>query len=251
MDEDTFLERARTEAGLETTTAARGAADAVLRTLAEHLAEGEAEDLAAAVPGEIGDALLDAPSAAESFDLDEFLARVAERAGVDESGALARTRGVFAALDEAAGDELADAREQLPGEFDLAFETGSPTTANEFVAAVGDAAGLTGDDARPVVEAVLRALGERVSRGEAEDLATYLPDALSRALLAESRDEASDYDRDGFLARVAERGGGSRADAERNARAVFAVLAEVAGEGAMADVRSQLPASFDSLLRDS
>jgi uncharacterized protein (DUF2267 family) len=247
MDENAFLERVRTGAGLDSPTAARDAADAVLGALADHLGERQAEELADALPGDVGDALLDDAGPAESFDLGEFLARVADRAGVGESAVLTLSRAVFAATEAAAGGELADAREQLSRDFDLAFEAGTPMTGNEFVAAVGRRAGLTGDDARPAAEAVLHTLGERVSRGEAEDLATYLPDALARALLAGSRRNPPDFGRDEFLARVAGRAGGSRPDARAHAATVFDVLGEVAGERAVGDVRSQLPAAFDPL----
>src|SRR5436190_760135 len=70
---------------------------ATLKTLGERLSGGEARDLAEELPGELADELYDGMNA-QSFHVDEFVHRVAEREGVDDETARAHAKAVFAAL---------------------------------------------------------------------------------------------------------------------------------------------------------
>jgi len=127
MDRETILDDVQRLADLDSHDAADRTAIETLRTLGEHVSAGEAEDLAAILPGDLGDAVT-AHSDAEPdrFDPDTFAARVAEREGTDVSNdeAMTHVRAVMAAIANNGGrDELQDAREDLPNEYATIFET--------------------------------------------------------------------------------------------------------------------------------
>jgi uncharacterized protein (DUF2267 family) len=91
---------------------------ATLRTLAERISGGEAAQLAAQLPPELQPYLTDADEPAERFDVDEFIRRVAERAGTDPDRARAGIRAVFATIRETSTrDEIEDILAQLPKGF--------------------------------------------------------------------------------------------------------------------------------------
>lgn len=117
MDRDTFLSRIREEAGLESIDDSERMARATLQTLGERIVRGEASDLAAQLPPELGDALR-TDQEAERFDWETFLSRVASRSGVDESTALRGAQSVMAVTREAVTDgEFGDVVSQLPNDF--------------------------------------------------------------------------------------------------------------------------------------
>ncbi len=103
---------------------------ATLVTLAEHLAGGEADNLAAQLPVEIGN-YLSASSAAdfwqgERFSLDDFFDRVAMRENRDLPTAIVHSRAVLDVLKDAVSPgELRDVLAQLPKEFAPLFQTSS------------------------------------------------------------------------------------------------------------------------------
>lgn len=116
MQYDEFITKVAHEAAVP-----REEADALtaatLRTLAERISGGEAEDLAAQLPKELKGYLARPGEEAEPFGLDEFVRRVAERAGTDSDQAFAHVGAVFATLREAvAAGELDDVAAQLPEE---------------------------------------------------------------------------------------------------------------------------------------
>ena len=114
MQYDEFIESVAQGAGISRDEAERVTA-ATLQTLAERIAGGEAEDLAAQLPGELRSHLTGAGEEAERFDVDVFVARVAERSGTDPDQALAHLGAVFATLREAVTTgELDDIAAQLP-----------------------------------------------------------------------------------------------------------------------------------------
>jgi uncharacterized protein (DUF2267 family) len=91
---------------------------ATLQTLAERISGGEAADLARHLPPDLQPHLTGAPEPAERFTPDEFVRRVAERAGTDEDQATKGIRAVFDTLREVApGKELDEVMTQLPKEF--------------------------------------------------------------------------------------------------------------------------------------
>ena len=95
--------------------AAEALTAATLRTLAERISGGEAADLAEQLPKELQPYLTRADETAERFGVDEFVRRVADRAGIDPDSALADVGAVFATIREAVSPgELKDIASQLP-----------------------------------------------------------------------------------------------------------------------------------------
>jgi uncharacterized protein (DUF2267 family) len=125
MKHDEFVGHVQNRARLASRGEALRAVRATLETLGERLAGGEADDLAAQLPPEIGDYLREAESDG-SFSLDTFLDRVAEREGTDLPVAVHHARAVVAVLDEAvSAGEMDDVHAQLPEEYNPLFESGS------------------------------------------------------------------------------------------------------------------------------
>ncbi|MDX1614944.1 MAG: DUF2267 domain-containing protein [Candidatus Promineifilaceae bacterium] len=98
-----------------------GAIRATLETLSERIVSGEAENLADQLPREIGYYLRQAKTR-ESFELDEFYQRVAQREEVDYPDAVHHARVVMSVVNEAATPgEMDKVRGQLPDEYDDLF----------------------------------------------------------------------------------------------------------------------------------
>ena len=97
---------------------------AVLTTLGERIQEGEASDLAGPLPMEIDRYLIEADSG-QQFGYDEFVDRVAERAGLEEGDdgraeAVYYVQAVVALLAElVTGGEFEEVRENLPADEDF------------------------------------------------------------------------------------------------------------------------------------
>jgi putative intracellular protease/amidase/uncharacterized protein (DUF2267 family) len=108
-----------------------------------------------------------------------------------------------------------------------------------FAKDVAEATGLAGEDVERAIEATLATLGERISYGEAEDLARHLPDSLAPLILQPGA--AQPIDAEEFFRRVADREGTDPETAERHARPVVAALARRAGRKEFHDMISQLP----------
>lgn len=232
---------------LESTDEAETATEAVLSVFAERITNGEAEDLAAQLPASLSDSLTGAERGeAQSFSAEEFVARVADRAGVDEETARRYARAVFAAVEDAAPEEFARARDQLSEEYDRLIEAGTPMAADEFREVVESQLAFEAD-AETLTTATLETLGERVSAGEAEDLATYLPPEFRDALVEPATETPPAFPVEEFRTRVTNRTGLDESDAEAGAQAVLAVVADAAGEHELEAVRSQLPAEYDAL----
>jgi uncharacterized protein (DUF2267 family) len=96
---------------------------ATLETLTDRITAGEASRIAGQLPRELREHLHKTTSAigaqiAESFGVDEFVERVAARAGVDVAMADAGMRAVLSTIGEVVSrDELQDMVSQLPKEF--------------------------------------------------------------------------------------------------------------------------------------
>lgn len=127
MKHDEFIGQVQHRARLSSCGAAERATRATLETLAERLSGGEAKDLAARLPPELGEHLRGAWSArGERFSLEEFFRRVSLREGTDLPAATFHARAVIEVLGEAVSPgEMDDVLAQLPTEFDRLFEAGS------------------------------------------------------------------------------------------------------------------------------
>ena len=128
MDADEFVQRVQGEAELDDAQQARAATEATLWTLGEHLSAGEATDVDALLPeGLRGSLTASSDETPAEFSVEEFYRRVADREDVDPDDATVHVRAVTAALAAAVGENpLQDVREQLPNEFDSAFEPPDP-----------------------------------------------------------------------------------------------------------------------------
>jgi uncharacterized protein (DUF2267 family) len=258
---DEFIGTVRERAQI-TGEEAEKTACATLRTLAERITEGELLDLAERLPEPLR-ACADADGPPEPFHVDEFLHRVAERAGVDESAAERDARAVFVALWRAVGpNEFTDMRAQLPSDFEPLLdaavaeaappEPGEPAVGyDEFVDRVASALGADRVRAEQAAAAVLEALAARITWGQAEDIARRLPPELRPALergRALSGGRAKPMPVDAFLELIARREDVDKDAATEHARAVLRVLRETIGEKEFKDTADQLPGEYKALL---
>ncbi len=102
--------------------------------------------------------------------------------------------------------------------------------------------------AEMAVQATLATLGERITGGEAGDLASQLPAEIKSPLDLKSEEEAAeDFSLQEFYRRVAEREGSDIATAGIHASAVIKTLREAVTGGEVDDIHSQLPQEFDPL----
>ncbi len=95
--------------------------------------------------------------------------------------------------------------------------------------------------------AVLTTLGERLSEGEATDLASPLPMEVDRYLVVADNGQRFDYQE--FLDRVAEHEGPGvdRSDANYHAQQILAVVADVVPSGNIEKARNGLPDDYEKL----
>ncbi len=128
MQYDQFIGEVVNRARLPSQGEAVAAVRATLQTLAERLAGGAADNLAAQLPTEIGEYLRQVPMAELPLrmSLDEFFLRVSEREHVDLPDAIYHARVVMEVVREAVSSgTLENIRAQLPDEYDRLFEATS------------------------------------------------------------------------------------------------------------------------------
>jgi uncharacterized protein (DUF2267 family) len=118
-----------------------------------------------------------------------------------------------------------------------------------FITTVQRKAGLSRPDAERATRATLETLGERLSAGEARDLAAELPPELAPWLASDSN--AQPFQVDEFVRRVAAREQVEPDDAERHARAVFEALGRTVSEDEVADMAAELPKDFAPLIAEA
>jgi uncharacterized protein (DUF2267 family) len=107
--------------------------------------------------------------------------------------------------------------------------------------------GLDRPEAERATEAALRTLAERITGGEARDIAAFLPREM-RGWMVPTPEAAEPFDRLEFIRRVAEREGVDPETAEEHVRAVFQMLGFAVAPGELRDMASQLPKDFEDLL---
>ena len=118
-----------------------------------------------------------------------------------------------------------------------------------FETKVAQRAGVPPDRARALIRATLLTLGERLTRGEADDMASQLPEPVKEWLVSPTP-EAERFGVDEFINRVAMRAGATREEAEAGVRAVFSVLRLAVTTGEWRDAMSQLPKDFEELAKE-
>jgi len=116
-----------------------------------------------------------------------------------------------------------------------------------FTRTTADRAGLPEETAERIEHAMLRTLADRISGGEAEDLAAQLPAPLQDDVRP-PREDAEAFGVDEFVRRVAERGDVGRDEARTGAAAVLTTVREAVTPGEFDDVLSQLPQEYRELV---
>jgi len=134
MQFDDFVGQVQHRARLASTGEAMRAIHATLMTLGERLFGGEANDLAAQLPQEIGTYLRMAVQL-DNFDAREFCERVQQREGVNYPDAVFHARAVMSVIRDAVSPgELRDMRDQLPADYNSLFEWGEGDQADRKAA---------------------------------------------------------------------------------------------------------------------
>jgi uncharacterized protein (DUF2267 family) len=117
----------------------------------------------------------------------------------------------------------------------------------EFFHTVAQRAGLSREEAADLTRATLATLADRLSGGEARDLAAQLPEPLAQPL--RSGDEAAKrFDLEEFVRRVSKHTGLTPLETTRGIRAVLITLREVVANDEFAQVMAQLPKDFGTLI---
>jgi uncharacterized protein (DUF2267 family) len=119
-------------------------------------------------------------------------------------------------------------------------------TYQTFLAEVEQQAPASREEAERAVRATLQTLAERISTGEAQDLARQLPPEV-RPLL-DGDGDAEPFTLPEFLRRVAEREGVDLPTAERHAAAVFAALGLAVSREELHDAFAQLSKDYAPLV---
>jgi uncharacterized protein (DUF2267 family) len=118
---DEFIAEVRNLAELDTNEEAEKAARATLETLKERLAGNEPSNLAAQLPEELQGSL-EGTGGRESFSVEDFYDRVAQKEGVEHDEAVTHARAVATVLQTAVtGGEIDDVRSQLGNGYEELF----------------------------------------------------------------------------------------------------------------------------------
>jgi uncharacterized protein (DUF2267 family) len=118
-----------------------------------------------------------------------------------------------------------------------------------FIATVQQNAGISRPDAELAARATLETLAERLSAGEARDLAEQMPPELAPWLATDG--PAEPFHVDEFIRRVAAREHTDLATAEQHARAVFDALGRTVSEDEIDDMAAELPKDFQPLIAEA
>lgn len=119
-----------------------------------------------------------------------------------------------------------------------------------FITTIQQKAGISWDKAERAAQATLETLAERISFGEARDLAEDLPHEVATWLLSAAGD-AEAFDAEQFIRRVAAREDVDTDTAEKHVRAVLIALARLVRKHEIRDLISELPSDYDRLIRDA
>jgi uncharacterized protein (DUF2267 family) len=256
MDYEEFLTIVRTAAATDRETAEQ-ATTATLLTLAERLTRGEARDLVAELPPELGPYLY-TEGHPDPYDAEEFIRRTAKRMGTDEETAQRYAAVVLDALRRAiSAKAYHDLTSLLPHDFAELLPAGPWVEfmpADEFIRRVSVRADVDEEEAARTTEVVLELLGERIASGQVDDLIEHLDAPLRPPLRRGKQRNATGRARpmplDEFLEAIAERLGVDFVEARGRGRAVFPTLREAVGDKEFTDTTSELPPGYDLLWID-
>jgi uncharacterized protein (DUF2267 family) len=119
----------------------------------------------------------------------------------------------------------------------------------EFIDLVAERAGLSREQAATLTHATLAVLADRISGGQALDLAAMLPEEIAKPLRKAPQKRPGRYGFDEFVGMVHRRASGvPREKIRPGIRAVMLTLREVVGEKEFRDTLAQLPQQFLALL---
>lgn len=238
-----FVETVGQRAGVEQQRA-EAASKAVIQALTEQVgpqrAHGLVDQLPQALQPKVG-----ASTAAPTRPVSAFYDRVSELEGRDPAEPNRHVQAVFATLDDATtGGQLREVIGQLPAEYqDLLPSEVGPVSAEDFLASVRQRGQLpSAHEAAAVTRITLSAIAERISAGQARDLATALPGELRPHLETGKGPRA--FELDDLLERVIHGQQVDRQVAARYIRAVLRTLREHAPDREVSDTRAQLPSDF-------
>jgi len=113
----------------------------------------------------------------------------------------------------------------------------------EFLESVTVRGRLSPQQAERLTEATLTVLADRISAGEAEDLAAQLPKGV-RDWLVSKEEPAQKFDLEEFIRRVSERTAVDLDTATRAAWAVLSTIRRAVTTGEFEDMLAQLPKEF-------
>jgi uncharacterized protein (DUF2267 family) len=116
-----------------------------------------------------------------------------------------------------------------------------------FTKTAAQRAGMPEDTTERVERATLRTLADRITGGEAHDLASQLPTGLKESL-APVQEQAEAFDLDEFVRRVAERADVGVEEARTGAAAVLTTVREAVSPGEFEDLLAQLPQDYRELV---
>ena len=119
---------------------------------------------------------------------------------------------------------------------------------DEFIDAAAIRAGVSPDDAEVLTYATLQTLAERLTGGEADDLASQLPVGLQDTLHKDF-EHAEDFGLEEFVQRVGVNAGTDTALAWQGVRAVMTTLQDAVSRGEFDDVMAQLPDEYLNVLQ--
>ena len=250
MDNEEMISVVRRWANCDESTAWL-ALRSVLAVLADRLDRNECRHLAAELPDRIAP-LLFSDTPAQSFDVDEFLHRVAERERTDLATAQNHSRAVFAALRAALRAPVySHMTAELPKDFISLVEPVAIVDSDSFLDLVGERTGLDHDKAWRAVSAVFNTLANRIAPGEVDDLIARLPAELHEPL-KEGRAGADARSRrmraEEFIDRVARQEGTDPAIASGHIRGVLTALRKAIGDQEYYDITVELPREYERLI---
>jgi uncharacterized protein (DUF2267 family) len=104
------------------------------------------------------------------------------------------------------------------------------------------------DKVEALTRATLETLAERLTRGEAHDLASELPKPLKEPLTSPTP-EAEPFGLDEFVSRVSERADITEEEASEGVRAELSTVRDAVSNGEFRHVMAQLPSEFTQLVR--
>jgi uncharacterized protein (DUF2267 family) len=102
-------------------------------------------------------------------------------------------------------------------------------------------------DPERATSATLQTLKERITGGEADDLASQLPAGIKEYLSEERSEEAESFSLPQFYERVASREDRNVGEATYHARSVVGVLRQATSGGELEDIKAQLPKEYEPL----